>query len=106
MPLTNIAPGSKVKIKVVKTPTSRAGRITLTRLLRKDRALKSEDQRLRRIRRDGFTQKQRGGRFWDTHLVAQPVLVVKEGVTQTITASLDVLRDLKSVERFVEVTKA
>src|SRR5688572_671210 len=104
--LENIAPGSQVTLKVVKEPTSAAARKTIVRLLSKDRGVKRENERLRKARVKHFSQSRRGGRFWDVNVVKQAAVEAKPGVSKTITASLDVLSDLRSVSRFVEVSKA
>ena len=104
--LDNIAPGSKVQVKVVKKPTSAAASKTLVRLLCKDRGVKRNNERLRKARKQYFSQNRRGGRFWDVNVVKQDAVAAEPGVTKTIVATLDVLTDLKSVSRFVEVTKA
>jgi hypothetical protein len=104
--LDKIAPGSKVSVKVTKKPTNAAAAKTLVRLLSKDRAHKANTERLRKARVKHFSQNRRGGRFWDVNVVKQHPLDGSIGESGTITATLDVLRDLASVSRFVEVTKA
>ena len=104
--LDNIAPGSRINVKIVKNPSNAAAAKTLVRLLSKDRAAKAENDRLRRVRKSNFSQKQRGGRFWDSNVVKQHPVEATPGATGTITATLDVLTDLRSVSRFVEVSPA
>lgn len=104
--LDNIAPGSRVNVKVVKRPTNAAAQKTLVRLLSKDAKARAENRRLARARQSGFRQKQRGGRFWDINVVKQQPVQARQGEAGTITATLDVLKDLRSVSRFVEVTPA
>lgn len=104
--LQNIAPGSKINLKVVKKPTSLAAAKTIVRLLSKSKCVKLENERLRKARREFFSQNRRGGRFWDVHVVKQDAVTATPGVSKTITATLDVLTDLKSVSRFVEVSPA
>jgi hypothetical protein len=104
--LENITPGSKVNVKVTKRPTNQAAAKTIVRLLSKSKAAKLENERLRKARKAHFSQNRRGGRFWDVNVVKQHPLTGALGESKTITATLDVLTDLKSVSRFVEVTKA
>jgi len=103
---TTIAPGTKVNVKVIKRPTNQAAAKTLVRLLCKDRTVKANNERLRKARKAHFSQNRRGGRFWDVNVVKQPGVVALPGVVKTITATVDVLTDLRSVSRFVEVSKA
>jgi hypothetical protein len=104
--LDNIAPGTTVQVKVIQKPTSLAASKTIVRLFSKDPGVKRENQRLRKARKEHFSQNRRGGRFWDVNVVKQRPVAADLGVTKTIVATLDVLKDLNSVSRFVEVTKA
>src|SRR5262245_61093498 len=104
--LDNIKPGSRVNVKVVKLPTNAAASKTIVRILSKDRSVRKENERLSRVRRDNWEQKRRGGRFWDNNVVKQNAVKPTTGVSKTVVASLDVLADLRSVSKFVEVTPA
>jgi hypothetical protein len=104
--MNTIAPGTKISITIVKKPTSAAAAKTLVRLLRKDRSVQKEAARLKKTRKTHFRQAARGGRLWNINVVTQPAVEAKLGVCKTITATLDVLTDLKSVSRFVEVKPA
>ncbi len=104
--LEEIAPGSRISLKVVKHPTNTAATKTLVRLLSKDREVQRENDRHRRVRKTTFTQNQRGGRFWDVNVVKQQPVKGAVGESGTITATLDVLRDLRSVSRFIDINPA
>lgn len=103
MASTQITPGRKVQITVVKTPTSRRAAKTLVRLLSKDPAAKADTARHRKIRTDNYNPEMRGGRLYGGRVVKLHTLHGQPGESGTITATLDVLRDLNSVQRFVEV---
>ena len=106
--MATITPGSRVVVKVIKPPTNRGAEKTIKRLLEKDKAAMKESNRQRAIRKRLFHPKPRGGRIspFGGYVVKQQSVKVKVGASGTITASLDVLRDLNSVQRFVEVTAA
>ena len=104
--LDNIAPGSKVTVKITKRPTSAAAQKTLKRLLAKDDVVRKEDRRQTQVRKAGFRTHQRGGRDWEVRVVRQDLVLAQPGEQGTITASADVLRDLKSVQRYIEISKA
>lgn len=104
--LDNIAPGTKVTVKVTKDPTNDAAQKTLRRILSKDAAAKKENDRHAKVRKAGFSSHQRGGRPWEVRVPKQHARDGKTGETSTLLATADVLRDLKSVARFVEVSKA
>ncbi len=99
----NIAPGSRIHVKVVKTPTSAAASKTLVRLLSKDAAARAANDRLRKIRQKNYAPARRGGRLYGGRVVKQHPVKAAIGTEGTLTATADVLRDLGSVSRFVDV---
>ncbi len=104
--MSDIKPGSQISVTVLKRPASAAGVKTVVRLLSKDLAVKHENARLKQARENHFRQKRRGGRFWDIHVVKQHPVKGEAGESGTITATLDVLTDLKSVAQYVQVKQA
>ncbi len=104
--IATLTPGSKINVKVTSRPTSAAAAKTIVRLLSKNAEVQAENERQRRIRSKGIRWNARGGRLWGTRMVKQASVAAVTGTEKTITASLDVIRDLKSVQRFVEVTAA
>ena len=104
--IDDIAPGSRIQVKIVKTPRSAAAAKTLVRLLSKDERVYEEKKRLDRIRATRFRTKRRGGREWPVHLVKRHPVKGVAGEIGTIQATVDVLPDLKSVSRFINVSKA
>ena len=103
---TQVTPGSKITVKVVKKPTNEAASKTIVRLLSKDRGVRTVAARHKKGRKNNFRQAARGGRLWNIRVVKQTAVTASVGSTGTIVASLDVLTDLKSVAKFVEVTAA
>lgn len=104
--LDNIDPGSRVTVKIVKQPTNAAAVKTLQRVLSKDAVATAENRRQEKVRKAGFRTKQRGGRPWEVRVVKQHAVAGRIGESGTVTATVDVLRDLGSVQRFVEVAPA
>jgi len=104
--MATIKPGSSVLVKVVKAPTNAAATKTIVRLLSKDKTVMKENKRQRQIRKRLYAPQPRGGRTYGGYIVKQHPVKGVIGEQGTITASLDVLQDLKSVERFVEVSAA
>jgi len=106
--LDKINPGDSVTVTVTKTPTNAAGRKTLERVLCKDPGHAAEVKRQRRIRDKNTPMSTRGGRWriWEGRIVKQHPVTGQQGESGTVTATYDLLQDLRSVERFVEVAKA
>jgi len=104
--LDSINPGSTITVKIVNEPTNDAASKTLARVLAKDPEHVRENKRIADVRRKNYSPSMRGGRLYGGRLVKQSATQGKLGETGTVLASIDVLRDLKSVERFIEVEKA
>lgn len=106
--MADITPGTTVNIKIVKQPASESARKTLVRLLSKDPIAVKENKRLKAVRQTNQTHSPRGGRWrvWEGRLPKQRPVTGSVGESGTILASVDVLADLGSVEKFVEVTAA
>lgn len=95
--------GATVEVKITATPQTHAARRTLERIGAKDPDVARRHRRLERLR-PSWTEKRRGGRYWHHQMQkAQPVKL-DVGATYTIRATLDVVRDLGSVERCISVT--
>ncbi|XAL99153.1 hypothetical protein OT109_16415 [Phycisphaeraceae bacterium D3-23] len=106
--MSDITPGSTVTVKVVKAPKSEAARKTLVRLLSKDAAVIAENKRLKKVRKANETMSTRGGRWrvWESRLVKQRPVTGTVGEAGTFRATPDVVRDLNSVDKFIEVSAA
>jgi hypothetical protein len=106
--MADIAPGTTVNIKIVKQPASEGARKTLVRLLSKDAEVVAENKRLKKVRQTNQTHSPRGGRWrvWEGRLPKQRPVTGTVGESGTIRASVDVLTDLNSVEKYVEISAA
>jgi len=101
--VTDIAPGSTVQVTVKQAPTNEAAAKTLVRILSKDAVAKANDKRLRQARKDHKVVRVRSGRPWAVLVPKQPTILPEVGVTGTIVADYQTLKDLASVERFIDV---
>ncbi len=101
-----VAPGTRVEVKIVKEPTNTAARKTLVRLLSKDAAAVAENRRLRNVRASNYSPSMRGGRLYGGRVVKIHPVKGRLGESGTLTATADVIADLRSVQRFVAVTPA
>lgn len=104
--IQDLTPGTKITLKIVKQPTSAAASKTLMRLLSKDPAVIAENKRHAKIRKKQETMSPRGGRWrvWESRLAKQHPVTGAIGEEGTFVASYDVLKDLPSVSRFVEIS--
>jgi hypothetical protein len=100
----NIKPGQWVNITVKSEPRAAAARKTMIRLFRKDARVAAEHKRLARARPVRFDR--RGGRPWGDRPKFLPVARTTPGSSYRIFASVDVLRDLKSIDKYVDVKPA
>ncbi len=104
--LADLAPGSTIKLKIVRQPSNVAASKTLVRLLSKDPAVVAENRRHADIRKKAQWKSPRGGRWrvWESRLAKQHPITGQRGEEGTLVASYDVLKDLPSVARFVEIS--
>ncbi len=101
----SIAPGTQVSVEIVETPTNAAARKTLTRIARKNADL-AKSVRQRKQKRPSLQSWRRGGRPWEHRMRTTPGVSLAAGQSYSVRATVDVLRDLASVERFVKVSPA
>lgn len=104
--IENVKPGDTINVKITSRPTNASARKTLQRVLNKDAEHKKEVERQRDVRASNIRMKIRGGRPWYRRVVKQHAVQGEVGESGTVLASVDVLRDLGSVQRFIEVTPA
>ena len=104
--LDDITLGSQVTMKVVKTPTNIAAAKTLVRLLCRDPQVKARNDYLRKVRQAKYAPKRRGGRLYGGRMVKLKPVEAKAGVQGQFRCSADILGDLRSVSKFIEVVKA
>jgi hypothetical protein len=101
----DIAPGTSVIIEISRTPLKEAAAKTLVRLCRKDPAV-MRHHRQQQAKRPSWQEWRRGGKQWHHQMKTRPALSLRPGAKYTIRATVDVLRDLNSVKRWVKVTPA
>lgn len=102
--MAEVKSGQWISVTVVARPRAAARVKTLMRLFNQD--LKNQKARERQSRARPSREHRRGGRMWQDHPTRLPVLEIKKGARCRIFASVDVLKDLKSVGANVEVAPA
>ena len=108
MPATDfeIKPGTPVEVEVVAAPTNAAAIKTLTRLFHRDPEVKREQARLRKVRETNAIVRVRSGRPWKVAVPTQASVEPKVGSKHRFIATYQALKDLQSVERFVQIKPA
>lgn len=104
--LSDIQPGTTLKIDVVAEPTNQAAKKTIARVLGKDATIAQGNRLQSRIRRKNYNPQMRGGRLYSGKVVKQHLVKSTIGESGTVIATSDVLRDLNSVKRFIAVSAA
>ena len=99
----DIQPGSKITVEITAAPRTAAGRKTLTRLCRKDPTV-ARQQRAQDRQRPSWQVWRRGGRQWHHQMKSGPGVALDPGNRYSLLATVDVIRDLESVARWVAVT--
>lgn len=101
----NITPGKTVSVEVLAAPTSAAARKTLVRVLNKDPQIAHRRRRQTR-KRPSWQTWRRGGRMWHHQMKTRSPVQLTPGSRYSLLATVDVIRDLESVGRWVKVTRA
>ena len=98
----DLTPGQTISVEITSPPRSAAARKTLVRLTRHDPAVLQQHRRQKRARPSWQTWR-RGGRMWHHQMKSKPPVELTAGVRLSLLATVDVIRDLESVERYVRI---
>ena len=98
--------GSMVEVRVVKHPSSERATKTLKRILGKDRGNHKRKETLQKHNIRSMRSKIRGGVWYETNVSKRTLVYGKVGDTGVVKATADVIADLNSVARFVDVKAA
>jgi len=101
----DVAIGSKISVEITKNPTNDAARKTLIRLYRKDAAV-ARHHRMQQAKRPSWESWRRGGKMWHHQMRSKPAITLAPGQKFSLRATIDIVRDLESISRFVKVAKA
>lgn len=101
----SIQAGGNITIEITRVPRSAAGQKTLTRLCRKDPQV-ARHHRHQQAKRPSWESWIRGGKYWHHQMKSRPAVALRPGARYTIRATLDVIRDLASIESCVKVAAA
>lgn len=102
--MSDIKPGQWINVKIKSQPRAIAGRKTMVRLFEQDAAVRKE--RVRHARSRPPQPSRRGGRIWMNRPARLAVVSTERGSSYKIFASVEALKALKSIEKYVEITPA
>jgi hypothetical protein len=100
-----ITPGGMVQVELTAVPRSEAARKTLVRLFRRDADVQRH-HRAQQAKRPSWQTWRRGNATWHHQMKTRTVVALDKGASYRFLATVDVLRDLASVARWVKVTPA
>jgi hypothetical protein len=104
---TAFEPGSRITFTINQVPSRPAQQKTIQRLMRMQPEIQRGLKRLSiRRQRDVNTWKQRGGRMWANRARATKLAYVGEGETFSLLITPQIIPDLRSVEKFLTVSKS
>jgi len=99
----SITPGSNIKLEIAKLPSNAAARKTLTRLCRRDAGVQ-RTQRHQQRKRPSLEFWNRGNKQWHHQMKTIPPVTLHVGAAYQMRATLDVIRDIASIEKWVKVS--
>lgn len=102
--MEDIKPGQWITVTVKQEPRTDAGRKTLVRMLNKDPEVRKEQERKKKTRPVG--EHQRGGRMWKDRPRHLRPTTVEAGKSFRVLATIDVLKDMQSLEPYVDLAPA
>jgi len=101
-----IESGKNYTFTIARVPRAQGARKTIQRLMRMRPDIQSGLKKLSRRRRQGGNDiHQRGGRMWTSRIRATKLAVVLPGESFTLHVTPQLLPDLQSVEKYLEVKK-
>lgn len=101
-----LKPGQTVKCTIVKEPLTPDDKQTVMRLMRKDPTIQRRLRRSQMMRRRNMVVYNRGNRDWYKRQQVGKIADVRAGSSWKFTYSLELGRDMKTVERFLKVEAA
>lgn len=104
--LETLKPGQKIQCTITKAPRKAAAVDTIERLMRQETVIKRGLRKAQRRRRQDMIVYNRGNRDWYKREICGKLVNAKTGATWTMTYSLQILPELKSLTSYVAVKSA
>lgn len=103
---TTFKPGQTIRCTVIKTPTSKGGTVTLTRLMQMDPAVKRGLRRAHHLRQANLNVYNRGNRDWTSRVRCGKIVRPVKGQSWSMVYTVDVADDFASIAPFVQIQAA
>jgi len=103
MAINDLQTGSTIQVRLTRPPTNEAAAKTLSRIFGRAPEYKRKRTCRKRLTRDVIEFRRRGGRLWRVAPKAPRLAQPEPGAECNLLATTQLLRDLQSVNRFVEV---
>lgn len=104
--LDSLKAGQKISCTITKVPRKAAAVDTIERLMRQEPSVKRGLRRAQRRRRQDMIVYNRGNRDWYKREICGKQAQAKAGATWTMTYSLQILPELRSLDGYIAVKGA
>lgn len=104
--LDSMKAGQKIRCTITKLPRNEAAVDTIERLMRQEPSVKRGLRRAQRRRRQDMIVYNRGNRDWYKREICGKQVQAKAGASWTMTYSVQVLPELKSLASYLSVQSA
>jgi hypothetical protein len=104
--LDTLKPGQTIRCTITAAPRTEAGIDTLERLMRQEPSIKRGLRRAQRRRRQDMVVYNRGNRDWYKREICGKLVQARKGASWTMQYSLQILPELKSLAKYLQVKPA
>jgi hypothetical protein len=104
--IDSLETGAEITCTITALPRSRAGKLTIGRLMKKDPDIQRGLRKAQTRRRQNMRMYTRGGRDWYAREKCGKGGQVREGSTFTMTYAPQLAADMKSVESYLKIEPA
>lgn len=104
--LDTLKPGQNIRCTITSAPRTEAGIDTLERLMRQEPGIKRGLRKAQRRRRQNMVVYNRGNRDWYKRELCGRLVQAKKGASWTMTYSLQIAPELRSLAKYVQIKPA
>lgn len=104
--IDSLKPGQTIHCTITSAPRTEAGIDTLERLMRQEPAIKRGLRKAQRRRRQNMVVYNRGNRDWYKRELCGRLVKAKKGAAWTMTYSLQIAPELRSLAKYLQIKPA